>query len=116
MMTVNLSKSLLVKNVKFTYCIYMRQVIPDLRLKQEVTLEHISVLQEQFGYLLDKAYPGEGNADALINFNPQLIHEQLLTLFTREALATLYQTEMGKGVLMGAFFQKYVGEAYEEEV
>lgn len=111
----NLSKSLLVKNVKFTYDFIMRQTIPDLRAETEVTIEHISVLQEQFGYLLDKTYPGEGIADTLLLFDPQLIYEQLLTLFTREALTTLYQTEMGKGVLIGAFFQKYIGEAYEGE-
>lgn len=102
--------------VVYTYC--MRTDIPDLRQDSEVvTIEHVSVLQERFGQVLDDAYPGEYISSIVIdNFDPLAMREELLTIFTQKAFLTLFQTEIGKGVLMGAFYQAYIdGGAGEED-
>lgn len=82
----------------------------------EVTLEHCSVLQERLASILAEAYPSESDINEIVlnHFDPRIIREHLLELFTREALLSMFQTEMGKGVIMGAFIQKYVfGEGEE---
>lgn len=84
--------------------------IPDLRIyNNEVTLEHCSVLQERLGRVLEEAYPGQDlNVITNNNFDPERMREEILEIFTLDAFMNLFNTEMGKGVLIGAFLQEYV--------
>lgn len=82
----------------------------------EVTLEHIAVLQERMADLLADAYDESDAADVVRNhFDPLQVKEEMLALFTREAFLKMFQTEMGKGVLMGAFIQKFIFGDEEDE-
>jgi hypothetical protein len=113
-------KFLLANKVYLTYHIYMRTVfVPDLRdvgSDDEVTIEHISVLQERLGQVLDDAHPGEGIADIVTNhFDPAAMKEEILAIFTPKAFLTMFQTEIGKGVLIGAFYQSYIDGVDHEE-
>jgi hypothetical protein len=105
---------LLANQVKNTYDLSMN--LPDLRQdKGEVTIEHLSVLQERLGQVLDNAYPGEGISDIVTsNFDPAVMREDILSIFTEDAFMSLFQTEMGKGVLIGAFYQAYIDSGREE--
>lgn len=84
--------------------------LPDLREEDGiVTIEHCSVLQERLGLVLEDAYPGQ-SLNEIINtrINPHSMKEEILELFTPEAFLTMFQTELGKGVIIGAFVQKYI--------
>jgi len=105
----NIYKHLLVFCTLFTYYIGMKQTIPDLRSETEVTIEHISKLREQLGQVLEDAYPGEGISDIVTNYvSDQVMREQILSIFTPQAFLTMFQTETGKGILIGAFYQAYI--------
>ncbi len=81
----------------------------------EVLIEHISVIQERLASVLDSAYPGEGITQIVVDgFEPFRLREELLTLFTPVAFLNLFNTDLGKGVLIGAFMQKFVMERDEE--
>lgn len=82
----------------------------------QVTLEHCSVLQERLGAVLDKAYPHQDlGAIVTNNINPEILKEDILTLFSEPAFLALFDTEMGKGVLIGAFIQEFVMNQEDEE-
>ncbi len=86
------------------------QATPD-----EVSIEHVSVLQERLAEILDAAYPGDGVSDIVMNhFNPVRVREEMLTLFSPVAFFNLFKTELGKGVIMGAFINKFVMAEDEE--
>lgn len=89
--------------------------IPDINQYDDlVTVEHCSVLQERLGQILDDAYPEENLAViAVEHLDPTRMKKELLELFTPKALLTMFQTELGKGVIIGAFVQKYI---FSEEV
>lgn len=82
-----------------------------------VTIEHCSVLQERLGRILQDAYPGEPDIlNVTVNhLNPVFMRDELLELFTAQALLTMFKTEMGKGVIIGAFIQKHLGPLKEIE-
>ncbi len=90
--------------------------LPDLRQdSEEVTIEHLSVLRERFGQVLDDAHPGEGISDIVTNhFDDEAMKEEILQIFTPKAFLSLFQTELGKGVLIGAFYQCYIDGGDEE--
>lgn len=83
--------------------------IPDLRADDEVTVEHISVLQEHLGNLMQEIYI-DNELKHIINhhFDPTKMQEDILKIFTKKAFLTMFQTEMGKGLILGAFIQKYI--------
>lgn len=90
--------------------------IPDLNQEDGVvTIEHCSVLQERLGQVLEDAYPGQ-SLDEIINtrINPDTMREEILEMFTPEAFLTMFQTELGKGVIIGAFVQRYILDVEEE--
>lgn len=88
--------------------------IPDLRDANDITIEHVGVLQERMGNILDEAHPDQGIADIINNhFDPEAMKEEMLTIFTPDAFLKLFQTEMGKGVIIGAFYQAYIDKAEE---
>jgi len=74
-----------------------------------VTIEHATVIQERMSKVLEKAYPNEGVSSIVTNhFDPEAMKEELLEIFTPKAFLKLFETEMGKGVLIGAFYQQYI--------
>jgi hypothetical protein len=91
--------------------------VPDLRNDSEqVTIEHVSVLQERLAAVLDEAYPDEGVARIVTqHFDPEAMKEEILEIFTPAAFLTLFKTEMGKGVLIGAFYQAFIDAPNREE-
>ena len=91
--------------------------IPDLQAYDDmVTIEHCSVLQERLAQILDDAYPEENIAQiATDHLDPVRIRAELLELFTPKAFLTMFQTEMGKGVIIGAFIQKFIFDPTLEE-
>lgn len=88
--------------------------LPDPQVYDDlVTIEHCSVLQERLGHILNDAYPEENLANiATEHMDPVRMRLEILELFTPKAFTTMFQTEMGKGVIIGAFIQKYI---FEEE-
>ncbi len=89
--------------------------LPDLRYDDMITTEHCSVLQERLGKILETAYPGD-DLFSIVNtrINPELMKTKLLEIFTPKALLTMFQTELGKGVIIGAFIQKFIFGEEEE--
>ncbi len=97
---------------------YMRtKQMPDLRNDSEdVTIEHISVLQERLGQILSQAYPGDDISKIVSHhFDPTKMRTEMLDLFTDKAFLAMFKSEMGKGVIIGAFIQKYIFGAEQEE-
>lgn len=90
--------------------------IPDLQSYDDtVTIEHCSVLQERLGQILDEAFPEENLAVITTeHLDPVRMRTELLELFTPKAFLTMFQTEMGKGVIIGAFIQEYIFSELEE--
>lgn len=80
-----------------------------------VTLEHIAVLQERLGATLEETDPGQGISEIVqSHFDPEQMRGELLEMFTPRALLNLFQTEMGKGVILGAFIQKFILEGEDD--
>jgi hypothetical protein len=79
-------------------------------------VENCSTLQERLGRVLQEAYPHETELyDVVVNhLNPVRMQADLLEMFTPKALMIMFQTEMGKGVIIGAFIQKHLGDLNEE--
>lgn len=90
---------------------------PDINQYQDlVTIEHCSVLQERLGAILNDAYPEENLAViATEHMDPVRMRTELLDIFTPKAFLTMFQTEMGKGVIIGAFIQEHIFSELEEE-
>lgn len=81
-----------------------------------VTIEHATVIQERMAGVLEKAYPNQGVSKIVTtHFDPEALKEELLEIFTPEAFLKLFASEMGKGVLIGAFYQQYIHSQVEEE-
>lgn len=89
--------------------------IPDLRADSpEITLEHCYVLVERLSTMFDLL---EGTPGAFKNIqlvDPYIMQEYYQDTFETHAFARLFQTEMGKGVLVGAFARKLLEKSDEE--
>lgn len=89
--------------------------IPDLRDEPEITIEHCSVLLEKLGDLLSTAYEapelkqlaGEADADE--------IRKMLANHFSPKKFRELFKTDLGKGVLIGVFFQELFVTTEDED-
>lgn len=69
-------------------------------------LDNCTLLQEGLAEAMDKAYPGEGIREAVESYiDPVTMREELLDLFTPKALSTLFTTDFGRGVIIGALIQ-----------
>lgn len=90
--------------------------LPDNSSYQEITTEHISTIQERLGKVLADAYPGYEDIEDIVNnhFELDQLKGDILSLFTQQAFLTLFKTEMGKGVIIGAFIQEFIFTPEEE--
>lgn len=91
----------------------MRKTIPNLRVEHnEFTLEHCSVLYAHLGKTLDQLYPnsdgGETMSEIADQANHQAMRDDLLTLMSAQQLSILFDTELGKGIILGMFYVKFV--------
>jgi hypothetical protein len=92
--------------------------LPDLRPEQnEVTLEHCSVLMERLYKTLHEIYNGDPDEFRMIcdQIDPVTMKQDLMTVFTKEAFLRLFQTQFGKGVIVGAFVQRFLIDVEGEE-
>ena len=92
--------------------------IPDLRRDSDIELDHMSVLLEKLGKVLAEAYDGEDPAEMakLCDMvDPVSMRQDMSQIFTKNAFFGLYGSEFGRGVLVGAFFQKFVLDAEDSE-
>jgi hypothetical protein len=89
--------------------------IPDLRSNTDITLEHCFVLVELFGKTMDTIEGTlnvfQGMAEGL---DPHLMKDYYETQFEPEAFNRLFQTELGKGVLVGAFAQSLLEQMAQD--
>jgi hypothetical protein len=86
----------------------MKPKIPDLRHDhQEFTLDHCSVLLYKLGKLLDSIELGD-NAEAADQMDAVQMREDLLSLWTPQQLSVLFDSEIGKGLIIGVFFTHFV--------
>ena len=74
-----------------------------------ITSEHASVLLERFGKMWASGYDDDVNA--VVNLiDPAQMAEQLATLMTKRQFFKLFETDEGKILILGMFFQKFVME------
>jgi hypothetical protein len=86
----------------------MRRIIPDLRVEHnEFTLEHCSVLLVKLGAQLDLIYGG-GMMEIADQADPERMRDDLLSLMSANQLSILFDSEIGKGLIIGAFYAKFV--------
>jgi hypothetical protein len=89
--------------------------IPDLRYEHsEVTLEHCSVLLERIPMALGDMYRGDQDEFKEIceAVDPIRFKADMLSMMEERTFLSLFETEFGKGVLVGAFIQQFI---FEEE-
>jgi hypothetical protein len=81
-------------------------LIPDLRNNHEVTLEHCSVLLEKLATTLQQIEGKQTWFDVTKEIDPSYLQDHYEEFFEGEEFGRLFQTELGKGVLVGTFFQR----------
>lgn len=82
--------------------------VPDLRHDHnEFTLEHCSILLERLGGALDLIYD-EGMTELSSMVDAETMRDDLLSLMNAQQLSTLFDTEMGKGLIVGMFFGRFI--------
>lgn len=79
--------------------------IPDLRNDPEITVEHCSVLLEKLGTMLELVYDDPELKKLASEANPVEIREVLAEHFSPRKFREMFRTDLGKGVLIGVFFQ-----------
>lgn len=90
--------------------------LPDLRYDhQEFTLEHCSVLLERIAKLFESVHDVEFG-ELTDTIDPDSIREFLLELLSPQELSEIFQTEIGKGFLMGMFIKRLVELQESEDV
>lgn len=92
-------------------------MIPDLRDTPEITIEHCSVLLEKLGMMLETMYDDPGIRALAGEADARQMAEDLGTLFSPEQFQKLFSTELGKGLLVGVFFNRFIlnEDVYDEE-
>ncbi len=89
--------------------------IPDLRIDHtEFTLEHCSVLLVRLGKALDKIH-GEGMSEIADQCDAEVMREDLLGICSARQLSILFETELGKGVIIGLFYGRFILPQPEDE-
>lgn len=95
----------------------MGRTIPDLRLDNEITLEHCYVLIEHLGYSFDTIEgASRGTFQEIANVDPTRMKEHFDSLFPADSFARLFQTEIGKGVLVGTYAHRLLMLSKKEEL
>lgn len=86
----------------------MRSSIPDIYTHDnEFTLEHCSVLLEHLGKCLDKIY-GPGHSEVAQQANAEQMQEDLQSLMSSKQLLTLFNSDLGKGLIIGIFYTHFI--------
>jgi hypothetical protein len=92
-----------------------RPSIPDLRVDHnEFTLEHCSVLLTRLGRTLDVIYEA-GASSVADQVDTETMRDDLLSCMSANQLSLLFDTELGKGLILGIFFTRFVLPLTEEE-
>jgi hypothetical protein len=87
-----------------------RPSIPDLHADNEITLEHCYILVERLGKGFDALEGTNGFYKHIADLvNPARIKEFYDSFLEPPAFSRLFQTEFGKGVLIGMFMQNLNG-------
>lgn len=83
----------------------MRKSIPDLREDHdEITLDHCYVLIAYLGRAFDLMEGTEDSfKDLAAALNPEVMRDELQYYFKAPEFSRLFNSEMGKGVLVGVF-------------
>lgn len=90
--------------------------LPDLRDNPSITIEHCSVLLEKLGKCLEKMYDDPGIGKLASETDAEKMANDLALAFSPEQFHRLFQTELGKGLLVGVFFQRFILDDDDEEV
>jgi hypothetical protein len=93
----------------------MKKTIPDLReAPDEFTAEHCSVLLERLGTALDQTY-GDGMSEIASQIDPFEMRDALLDLMPAHRLMQLFRTDVGKNMILGIFYMKFIVPQPTEE-
>lgn len=82
------------------------RTIPDLRADNEVTTEHCYVLINKLAGLLSEY--GDDVGELAKNIDPEKFKEDMAGIVSTKRFFKLYNTDSGKLLLLGMFYQKYV--------
>jgi len=90
--------------------------VPDLRDNPEITIEHCSVLLEKLGKMLEIMYDDPAIRELAGEADARQMAADLSSSFSADQFHRLFQTELGKGLLVGVFFQRFIlGDADETD-
>lgn len=93
----------------------MSRRIPDLRPHDnEFTFEHCSVLCERLGATLSPIYTDEMQ-EIVAQVDSAEMHADLTSIMSSTQLAILFQTDVGKGLILGIFFTHFILNVEQEE-
>lgn len=82
--------------------------IPDLRDEPEITAEHCSVLLEKLGYCLEQMYDDPSIKAVALEADVYAMVTEFTEVFQPTQFSKLFKTELGKGMLIGVFFQRFI--------
>lgn len=91
--------------------------IPDLHSSpDEVTLDHVSVLLERLHETMGDMYDGdkEDFKELCDGIDPVRMRLELLSMVEEKPFLKLFSSQFGKGVLLGAFIQRFIFNEDEE--
>jgi hypothetical protein len=92
--------------------------IPDLQsAPDEVTLDHVSVLLERLHETMGDMYDGDKEEfkEMCEEIDPVRMKAELLSMLEEKAFLKLFSSQFGKGVLLGAFIQRFIFNEETEE-
>lgn len=89
--------------------------IPDLRAEDTgVTLEHCSVLLEDLGDVLAQAYRSDEFHSITAQIDPIRMKREILSIFDQDAFLHMFESDFGRGVILGAYIQQFIFGENEE--
>jgi hypothetical protein len=94
----------------------MRRDIPDLRADHDITLEHCYVLLNQLGKAIDLMDNSDEGSKAADEINVELLQHFYEDNFHQPEFSRLFNTTMGRGVLIGAYLKHMFDERTQSEM
>lgn len=93
------------------------RTIPDLRPHHnEFTIEHCSTLLEKLGRCLEIIYgPDMGMTYIADQCDPERMQQDLFSVMGEQQLINLFESDIGKGVIIGIFYNQFVGNIHLED-
>lgn len=90
--------------------------IPDLRENSgKITAEHASVLLEKMGRLFQDIYGDEEIMKDVLEMDPVQMAEDLSSMLSHERFFKLFQYDLGRGMLIGLFVQRFLFRDDEDD-